>query len=109
MTNWTVWKITNHRHKKGAHASDRIYYFCSGQFKDPHDALTRVRAMVHSRTIRGGAKRAASDMEADPDYGSHFSIKAVARGLTKEKALELRSRLKSQRSLAKKIYNKPRK
>ena len=101
---WSVFKITNLKRKPG---QKRIYYFVSGQFTELDDVKTRVRAMVKSSTVRGGIKTIASDMAKDSNYEDHFAVKRVAKGLSKERAMELRQELKGDLP-QKSAYNKPR-
>jgi hypothetical protein len=102
---WSIFKITNHvpNQKK----EKKSYYFVTSQYDDEESVRSRVRAMIKSRTVRGGIKQIAKDMRKDSDYDRHFSVKRLAKGLSKERAMEMRQSLKSKKG-KKMIYNKPR-
>lgn len=104
---WSVFKITNsnpsQKNKK------KSYYYISSIQKTPEDALTRVRAMIKSKTVRGGAKDIAKDLTKDgDDYHDNFRVKKIAKGLSRARAEELRSKLKS-KSRTNLVYNTPKK
>jgi len=102
---WSIFKITNLNPKQKG--KKRSYYFVTSQFTEEEDVRTRVRAMLKSSTVRGGIKTIASDMAHDQAYENHFGVRRVAKGLSRERAMELREKLKG-RTPKKMIYNKPR-
>ena len=84
------------------------YYFVTGVYDDPEDVRTRIRGIAKSKTTRGGIKGLSKDMAKDgEDYVDDFSVTRIAKGLSKERANAMRSRLKD-RTPKQKIYNKPR-
>ena len=103
---WSIFKITN-TNPKEKKSKKRTYYFVTSQFTEEHDVMTRVRAMLKSSTTRGGIKAIAGDMAKDADYEDHFAVKRIAKGLSRERAEELRNKLKG-KTPKKLIYNKPR-
>jgi hypothetical protein len=101
---YNVFRITNNKSGK----KKKRYYFVTGVYDDPEDVKTRIRGIAKSKTIRGGAKAIAGDMARDgEDYDDHFTVTSVAKGLSKERAEELRARLKD-KTPRQKTYNKPR-
>ena len=104
-SSYSVFKITN---QKGSEKQRKRYYFVTGVYEDPEDVRTRIRGIARSKTTRGGAKGLSGDMARDgEDYDDNFTVTRIAKGLSKEKANELRARLKD-RTPRQKIYNKPR-
>ena len=101
---YNVFKITN---RKGSEKQRKRYYFVTGVYDDPEDVRTRIRGIAKSKTTRGGAKGLSKDMAKDGDYEDHFTVTRIAKGLSKERANELRNRLKD-RTPRQKTYNKPR-
>lgn len=102
---WSIFKVTNK--SPNQKSKKRSYYFVTSQYEDPEEAKTRIRAMLKSKTIRGGAKQIAGDMAHDKDYEHHFTVKKIAKGLSRERAEEIRNRLKG-KTPRKMMYNKPR-
>ena len=102
---YNVFKITN---EKLGGKRKKTYYFVTGVYDDPDDVRTRIRGIAKSKYIRGGVKALSSDMARDgEDYDDHFKVTMIAKGLSKERANELRNRLKD-KTPRQKIYNKPR-
>ena len=104
---WSIYKITN-MNPKDKKSRKRSYYFVTSQFDNEEDVMTRVRAMLKSKTTRGGIKAIAGDMARDSKYEQHFRVKKVAKGLSRDTAEKMRSKLKG-KTPKKLIYNKPRK
>jgi len=104
---WSIYKITN-MNPKDKRSRKRSYYFVTSQFDNEEDVMTRVRAMLKSKTTRGGIKAIAGDMARDEDYDKHFTVKKIAKDLSRERAEELRTKYKGN-TPKKLIYNKPRK
>ena len=102
---WSIFKVTNK--SPDQKSKKRSYYFVTSQYEDPEEAKTRIRAMLKSKTIRGGAKQIAGDMAHDDDYEKHFIVKKIAKGLSRERAEEIRNKLKG-KTPRKMMYNKPR-
>lgn len=101
---YSIFKITNN--KPGT--KKKSYYFVTGVYTDPEDVRTRLRGIAKSDAVRGGAAQVAKAMAADgDDYEDHFTVKRIAKGMNKTKALEMRNRLK-EKIAPKKVYNKPR-
>lgn len=102
---YSIFKITNNR--PGVKEKKR-YYFVTGVYDDPDKVLTRIRGIAKSKAVRGGAADIAGDMANDgEDYDSHFSVKRIAKGMSKQDALKMRNRLK-EKTPPKKQYNEPR-
>jgi len=102
---YSIFKITNN--KPGVKEKKR-YYFVTGVYDDPEDVRTRIRGIAKSKAVRGGAADIASDMARDgDDYEDNFTVKRIAKGMSKENALKLRNRLKD-KTPPKKQYNEPR-
>lgn len=102
---YNIFKITN---DQPGDKNKKKYYFVTGVYDDPEKVKTRLRGIAKSKEVRGGAKLVAGDMAKDgDDYGDHFHVSLVAKGLSKTRALELRNKLKG-KTPPKKIYNKPR-
>ena len=101
---YNIFKITDNR----PGAKKKKYFFVTGVYDDPQEALTRIRGIAKSKAVRGGAHTVASAMARDgEDYEKHFRVSLVAKGLSKTDALEKRNRLKD-RTPPKNIYNEPR-
>ena len=101
---YNVFRITNEKTGK----KRKRYYFVTGVYDDPEDVKTRIRGIAKSKTIRGGAKTISADMaRKGDDYEEDFTVTTVAKGLSKERAEALRSRLKD-KTPRQKTYNKPR-
>ena len=101
---YNVFRITNEKAGK----KKKRYYFVTGVYDDPEDVKTRIRGIAKSKTIRGGAKAIAGDMARSGEgYDDAFTVTPVARGLSKERAEQLRARLKD-KTPRQKTYNKPR-
>lgn len=102
---YNVFRITN---EKLGGKKKKKYYFVTGVYDDPDDVRTRIRGIAKSKYVRGGAKAISGDMARDgEDYDDNFTVTRIAKGLSKEKANELRNRLK-EKTPRQKTYNKPR-
>lgn len=104
---WAVFKITNKnvtdKNKK------KSYYFVTSVQKTPDEVVTRIRGMIKSKTVRGGIATIARDMRKDgDDYPDHFTVKKIAKGLSRARAEEIRSKLKS-KTKTNLVYNTPKK
>lgn len=101
---YSIFKVTNNQ----PGAKRKSYYFVTGVYTDPEDVKTRIRGIAKSKTIRGGAKAIAGDMARDgEDYEDDFTVTKISSGLSKERAEELRAKLKD-KTPRQKTYNKPR-
>jgi hypothetical protein len=100
---YSVFKVKN-ENPKGKN-KDKIFYHVTKRFDNEEGVKTVVRAMLKSKTIRGGAKSIAGDMAKDSDYKDDFSVTKIASGLSKEAAYDLRDRLKH-KAKKKYLYNK---
>lgn len=104
-SSYNIFKITN---DKPGDKNKKKYFFVTGVYDDPEKVKVRLRGIAKSKAVRGGAKLVSGDMAKDgDDYEQNFHVTLVAKGLSKERALELRNKLKSN-TPPKKIYNKPR-
>lgn len=101
---YTVYRITNN--SSGAKKNKKYYIIST--ITDPDKLKTIIRGMKNSSTAKGGIKSIANDMKAQgDDYREEFTVKALVKGTSKERATEIRNSLKSSTPPAK-TYNEPR-
>jgi hypothetical protein len=83
-------------------------YYIISSISDPEKLKTIIKGMKHSSTAKGGIKAVANDMTSlGKDYRESFTVKALVKGTSKERATQIRNSLKSKTPPAK-TYNEPR-
>ena len=83
-------------------------YFVVSSVKDEDKLRRIIRGMATSSTAKGGIKSVANDMKSSgKEYKDNFTVSTIIKGTTKERATELRNKLKAKANPAK-VYNEPR-
>lgn len=73
---YSVFEITNNKNGKK-------HYMVSSRFT-PENILSKVRTYIDSKTVGGGAKELAQDIEGSgKEYHDDFSVKVVGKGMSR--------------------------
>jgi hypothetical protein len=83
---YSVFEITNTK-------NGRKHFMVSSSYTET-TILSGIRTYTSSKTVGGGAKALAQDIDnAGKDYDEHFTVKVVGKGMSKEAAEKRRAEL----------------
>lgn len=83
---YSVFEITNTK-------TGKKHYMVSSRYTE-ENILSGIKTYVHSKTVNGGAKELAKDIDnTGKDYHEHFKVKTMGSGLDKVAAEKRRAEL----------------
>lgn len=83
---YSVFEITNTK-------TGKKHYMVSSRYTE-ENILSGIKTYVHSKTVNGGAKKLAQDIDnSGKDYDEHFKVKVMGAGMDKEAAEKRRAEL----------------
>ena len=83
---YSVFEILNTKNGKK-------HYMVTSRYTE-ENILSGVKTYVNSKTVHGGAKQLAQDIDnSGKDYDEHFKVKQVGKGMSREAAEKRRAEL----------------